>query len=448
MTKPPCAEAVDYCFANGIIKYNSQFKVAHAPVCLNPFMIIPDLLESIVASTPIYNEFMMKIGNDPVFLQESLGEVAQTDDFIKRLLDLLDSTENLHHLQISRNDFLITKDLETSELIPKQVEFNSISNSFPYLSKQVNKLHQYLEKRLQCRGKLVINDPLEGVVDTMGEVVQNYGLVNAQMLMVVQSNEQNIFDQRGIEYRLLQKYGIYTIRLTLEEIAEQARIKEGHLFINNTPIALTYFRAAYTPNDYKNEDAWKGREIIENSSTVKCPSVGMQLAGAKKIQQILVQPGSIEKFVDPEQAVQIRRNFVGMFEPDELVNGKTARELAIESPQNYVLKPQREGGGNNLYNEDIATALKRFNENERKAYILMERINTPIETSTLVVESIVEEVQTVSEIGRYATCFYDGKEITKNEDVGYLVRTKASDQNEGGVCAGYACLNSLCIDTR
>ncbi|MGA0375835.1 MAG: hypothetical protein ACO3N6_05595 [bacterium] len=30
-----------------------------------------------------------------------------------------------------------------------------------------------------------------------------------------------------------------------------------------------------------------------------------------------------------------------------------------------------------------------------------------------------------------------------NMPVGYLVRTKASNVNEGGVVAGYACLNSL-----
>jgi hypothetical protein len=30
--------------------------------------------------------------------------------------------------------------------------------------------------------------------------------------------------------------------------------------------------------------------------------------------------------------------------------------------------------------------------------------------------------------------------------IGYLVRTKSADLDEGGVCAGYACLNSLCLN--
>ena len=28
-------------------------------------------------------------------------------------------------------------------------------------------------------------------------------------------------------------------------------------------------------------------------------------------------------------------------------------------------------------------------------------------------------------------------------DAGYLVRTKAKNVNEGGVCAGFACLNTI-----
>ncbi len=437
-------EAVDYCFTNGIVKYNSQFILTHAPVCMSPFKIPASVLDSVIALTPVYNELMMKVGRDGDFLHEHLGAAAKTDLFIKNLLDLQSETEDSHHLQISRNDFLLTDHDRSGTLIPKQVEFNTISNSFPYLSGKVNQLHQYMVKRLHCNSNLVENDPLEGAIDAMGEVVDYYDVADAHLLMVVQPKEQNLFDQRGIEYRLLEKYGIQTIRMTLEEIAEHGCLKEGHLVINNRIIALTYFRAAYTPNDYTTSEAWKGRMLIEKSSTVKCPSVGMQLAGAKKIQQVLGKPGIIEQFLSPAMAAEIRENFVAMYDPDEKVGNETASELARQSPHDYVLKPQREGGGNNLYDDEMVIALDKFDQTERQAYILMERIQTPLETSVLVVDKTAEELKTVSEIGRYATCFYDGNDIRFNRDVGYLVRTKSADQNEGGVCAGYACLNSLC----
>lgn len=43
------------------------------------------------------------------------------------------------------------------------------------------------------------------------------------------------------------------------------------------------------------------------------------------------------------------------------------------------MKPQREGGGNNIYGADIKRALEKFSKTqERTAYILMERIQPPL----------------------------------------------------------------------
>ncbi len=438
-------EAIDFAITNGILKYDSQFNLTHAPICLSPFGINRETLDYLETTTPIFNELMVKVGEDRDFLNAQLEPVAKTDDFIRRLLQIFSGAELFHHLQISRNDFLMTDSGQSSLKVPKQVEFNAISNSFIFLSSQVYMLHRHLVKRLTCDGKLVVNNTLDEVVDAMAEVIDYYGYPGARMLMVVQDKEQNIFDQRGIEYRLLDKFGIQTMRLTLEEIAERGKLKEGHLAIDNKMIALTYFRAGYSPNDYTSEAAWQGRELIEQSTTVRCPSVGMQLAGAKKIQQSLAKNGVLELYLSREQAQKIATSFVGLYDLDEPVGDMSASDLAIQSPGDFVLKPQREGGGNNFYDQDIVKMLESLNPEERKAYILMERIKTPVENSVLIVDQVTEETHTVSEIGKYAACFRDMKSIRFNRDTGYLVRTKAADQNEGGVCAGYACLNSLCV---
>ena len=52
----------------------------------------------------------------------------------------------------------------------------------------------------------------------------------------------------------------------------------------------------------------------------------------------------------------------------------------------------------------------------------------------------------VSEIGRYGVLLANQETIELNRDCGYLVRTKSEDVNEGGVCAGYSCLNMLCLE--
>lgn len=34
--------------------------------------------------------------------------------------------------------------------------------------------------------------------------------------------------------------------------------------------------------------------------------------------------------------------------------------MALDCPERFVLKPQREGGGNNLYGEDIRHVIRMF----------------------------------------------------------------------------------------
>lgn len=438
-------EAVDFALTTGLIKYNTDFKLTHAPFCLSPFPLKESLNSYLINSTPVFNELMVKVGADKDFIRQYLEPAARSDDFIRSLLEIYSTTELSHHLQLSRNDFLISADRETEELHPKQVEFNTISNSFLFLTQRMYGLHRHMSHFVPCGGTLAENNTLDEAVAAMAEVVKYYDKSNACVLMVVQDREQNLFDQRGVEYALWEEYRIPTIRLSLEQISEKGVLKEGHLVVDDKIAALVYFRAGYTPGDYQSQSSWDGRNLIENSSAVTCPSIGMQLAGAKKIQQVLAKPGILERYLTADQADSLKSTFVGMYDLDEDVDDKLAKELAKAMPQKYVLKPQREGGGNNLYDQEMVTEINKITEEQQKAYVLMERIFTPRESSVLVVDRMAEETETVSEVGRYGACFHDGKAFRFNRDIGYLVRTKSSDQNEGGVCAGYACLNSLCV---
>ena len=46
---------------------------------------------------------------------------------------------------------------------------------------------------------------------------------------------------------------------------------------------------------------WQARELIERSDAARCPTVGYQLAGAKKVQQDLARPGVLERFTDSQR---------------------------------------------------------------------------------------------------------------------------------------------------
>ena len=57
--------------------------------------------------------------------------------------------------------------------------------------------------------------------------------------------------------------------------------------------------------------------MLERSRAIKCPNVFYQLAGTKKVQQVLAKPGVVERFITDQQAAnRIRSTFAGQYSLD------------------------------------------------------------------------------------------------------------------------------------
>jgi glutathione synthase len=136
-----------------------------------------------------------------------------------------------------------------------------------------------------------------------------------------------------------------------------------------------------------------------------------------------------------------------MYPLDTSTEGLQARVLALSNSEAYVLKPQREGGGNNIYRSSIPGFLKSLpNESHYNAYILMELIRPPPLTNSIVREGKVVTGGVVGELGVYGTILWDADgKILQNEEAGWLLRTKGSGVDEGGVAAGFGCVDSVCL---
>ena len=109
-----------------------------------------------------------------------------------------------------------------------------------------------------------------------------------------------------------------------------------------------------------------------------------QLVGAKKVQQQLANQGELEKFLSVEEgSVGCKQTFAGLWQVDD-----ASVAMVLESGgEGYVMKPQREGGGNNIYGADIVQALDEMTtKEERLAFIFMEMI-TPPEIKGIMVKS-------------------------------------------------------------
>jgi len=256
-----------------------------------------------------------------------------------------------------------------------------------------------------------------------------------------------VFDQRHLEFRLFERHAIGVLRRTLAEIRDSATVDtDNHtLSIDGHEIAVVYFRAGYQPPDYPSEREWEARLLLERSLAIKCPNVAFHLAGCKKIQQILADRAVLARFLPESDIGPVLESFIGLY---SLGGGhhaldQAAVDKALANPSSYVLKPQREGGGNNIYDEAVRTELTRMSKEELSGFILMEMIQSPKRDTVFVRDDETSTGPALSELGVFGVMLSDGDVLNTNTEVGYLLRTKTSDSREGGVAAGFAVLDSV-----
>jgi hypothetical protein len=151
-------------------------------------------------------------------------------------------------------------------------------------------------------------------------------------------------------------------------------------------ISTVHFRAGYTPKDFPTPTHYSTRFLLEKSRAIKCPSIALQRAGAKKVQQVLTDPGVLESFLcdrrrwindtfEAEDLKKIMASWMGMWGLDAEHTDRSASpsesnyEAGVAKARSIassiVLKPQREGGGNNVYKTDIPSFLDSLLLQER-----------------------------------------------------------------------------------
>ncbi|KAL9253423.1 Glutathione synthetase, chloroplastic-like protein [Drosera capensis] len=431
-------DALVWCSLNGLLVGDRAVErsgtlpgvgMVHAPFSLLPMSFPASRWKQACELAPIFNELFDRISLDAKFLQDSLSRTKKVDEFTSRLLDIHSKMIEINKIEeirlgLHRSDYML--DVQTNRLL--QVEFNTISSSFPGLSCLVSKLHRNLLHHYGSHlgldhSKVPENAAVDKIAEALAKAWTEYNNPRAVVLFVVQLEERNI--------------------RTLTEIDALAELlPDGTLTVNGETVAIVYFRAGYTPADYPSEAEWKARLLIEQSSAVKCPSVAYHLAGTKKIQQELAKPGVLERFVDDKNDVEkLRKCFTGLWSLD---NSDIVAH-AIEKPDLYVMKPQREGGGNNIYGDDVRETLLRLSEEQSEedaAYILMQRIFPLVFPAFLIRDGICHKDHALSELGVYGAYLRNKENVIANEQCGYLMRTKVSSSNEGGVAAGFAVLDT------
>ncbi|KAL8349578.1 hypothetical protein RB598_005104 [Gaeumannomyces tritici] len=475
-------------------------------VTLFPSPFPKNCFEQAQAAQKPYNELYAKISQDEDFLRQMVEEVMDGDEFISKLWGVHLKVKEEGYVQdlslgLFRSDYMVHQDLTAPDSVPqvKQVEFNTIASSFGGLSAQTSALHRYLARAEypllgdpRPAGSLDLpeNRSTQELAAGLRAAFEAYPAASEELghercvVFLVQDGERNVFDQRHLEYEVQggsgsgsnNKAHIPVFRLPFSQILARTTVAATprRQLLYSPPsspgrafeVAVVYMRAGYGPGDYKDDAAWAGRLQIERSGAIKCPTVLTQLAGMKKVQQVLAAappssssssspppPLGLGRFVPEGSAASqaLRRTFANIHPLDGSAAGLEGRRLALDAREclRHVLKPQREGGGNNHYRAAIPPFLGSLpgGPSHWRSYILMELITPPPVANVILRNGKVERGGVICELGVFGTCLWNNRtgEVLRNETGGYLLRTKRDQSEEGGVAAGFGCMDSCVL---
>lgn len=436
--------AKDFAMYKGIaMRDSSQSKDArvHLPFCLIPTEFPREWFEYVYNLQKSINLVLYKVAHSKELLKECLLGTIEADEFTRNIFNIFEAVIDSDSMQMSlgviRSDYLLNCDHTGKINGIKQVENNTMAVGFGGISPMLKDLYRHVLEKLKWKHyyNLPDNKSCEGIAKGMVAAWCIYGKQNAVFLFVVEEATYNIYDQRLLEYKILEyDKNIEVLRCTFKDLRTCLKKKNKKLYVYEKEVAVVYFRVGYVPEHYEPED-WKIRLLIEQSAAIKCPSVGLHLAGTKKVQLFLSQRGILEKFIDAKTAEKLREVFAYQYSLEE--ENESIISKAVNYPDAFVLKPEREGGGNNLYGLDIKKFLLGEEPAKKNSYILMERINPPASPNCIIRSNRVPETCLVhSEVGIYGVILGNKDQLYRNETVGHLLRSKPIKANEGGVSSG------------
>jgi glutathione synthetase len=416
---------------------------------------------------------MLHIANDSDFINEILGPISDVDTFTRSLLDVENTVRREGRAQpimscINRADYMLDKIspgniARLDDLRIRQVEVNAIASGMSAHSKNIRSLQNFLMRKYNIatpeHTRLPENDSLDLVVSGLIGAFDAYGKGCAQILVVIEPRSMNFSDQILIEIEAHRRRpDIKFVRRRFDKLPKLLRLGPNKelLLEDSKEIAVVYFRYGYDPTNYNFENAWNTRLLIERSKAIKCPSINFHLSGAKKFQQVLNNQEQLERYLSSDEALKLEEVFckfwsIGTDDSDE------GYVLAITANKSHrlVLKPQREGGGHNIFARDIEPFVRHLDQKNRSQYILMEYIDGPRERNFLLLPDDKPEEdstrmnscdQLISELGIFGNILAsDDSTVLANNAAGYLVRSKRFGVNEGGVAAGYAGISDLIL---
>eukprot|EP00741_Cyanophora_paradoxa_P018250 tig00021043_g17623.t1 len=284
--------------------------------------------------------------------------------------------------------------------------------------------------------------------------------------------EWDASEERWIEHLLWEQYRIRVLRRAMQDIHASIDPATRALRVEGQTVGVVLMRAGYNPRDYASKRDWDTRTLIERSSAIKCPPLGHQLVMSRRVLGVLFNtPQLLERFTeDAAQAQRIRAVLMGRYGLSLPPNAGAAEREALanvlgrarKNPHKFMLVPvagpatERLTGPRLL--ERLATVAR--NPSELSAYVLEERMQSPVVPSHLLRDGAVRSADVILKLSVHcatlagtpsvpnpspvpgATQHAKPGALALNEAVGHTVVARPALAEDLDVVSGFDCIGS------
>ncbi len=474
-------DACEWAIMHGVAFRQSDNTARHCPFSIAPMTMEREVYDHLRRVTPLITKLISNVSEDHDFLQSSLSDMAKADPFFGRLMELHlqahgSADERLNParqpLLLMRTDFM-----DDRQHGAKVIEFNGIAAGMAPFGQKATEFHAYMQnqwpetyqkwledKSATSAGNQGLEQLAFGIATSARKVRADFNCSDKNapekptFLMVVQKNEDNVYDQHLLEVEL-QKQGIRTVRRTFEQLSSQLSSGDNKrlLLEGIGAIDVVYLRAGYQYSDYwapeLNESICchtlsQTRLFIEQHHVAMNATISQQLATSKTMQMLLTMMSASEyaRWGLTLEEAELVKSVLADMKP---ITSESIEWFNTQADkQEWVLKNQGEGGGHCVFGDDISEKLSQLKPEEYDAWALMQRLYPhERDVPTIAVRDTQQTLVTdlVSEVGLF-TAYYQGKPVTELDGyAGYLIRSKPASENEGGIHSGKGILDSLVL---
>lgn len=478
------------------LKDFSTSSYKHLPFSLLPAMIDIGNYENLCKISKYLHKFIDGMSRDVQFLIQTLKPILTNDVFLSRYIEIYERQLKLNEFNqpismgIYRTDYMQNADMKWG-----QIEINVAGVGGFFAAQKMNDLrrwsiHRYAGICLPIynndNGKIINNHTNDCTNDMKEDGNTRIFLPNVTsfdccvrtlataaklvhplkpLVMIIHpiNTETGIIDQSAIDFELFNKYNVVCIRRSMRDLCKgriKLDVETKELIVDDVHRISCVFhhqnQTSYYLKSFENEgfdNCMNVIQIIEFSTAIK-QNMGYTLMGTKIIQALYstfsLDNNILYRYLEKSEAQLIQKYCFNVYCLDVRLDKNASIVIADaqKNYNNYVLKPNRDGGGNNFFDEEVKIQIDKMlmneNANALSAYILMEKIDAISFDAWFVNQRQCSKIKSNAEVGIFS-CYLASESIIYVDEVcGSYCKTKNITANEAGIKAGNGVIDS-CI---